>query len=62
MEWLAMKDGPPPEPGEYICASRTGFVTALDWTGTSWKGCNYSDGYWDRFVTHWMPFPLHPSE
>lgn len=62
MAWLAMKDGPPPEPEEYICATSTGLVTALYWSGSSWNGCNDIDDYWDRFVTHWMPLPIHPEK
>lgn len=64
-KWISVQDHLPDIDGEYIVYSSTGYRTSLEYsTESGWqdRGGDEEDGYWNKFVTHWMMFPAPPKE
>jgi hypothetical protein len=54
----------PHSDNEFICATGTGYVTALMFDESGWRqddSIDSKDGYWNQHVTHWMDMPEAPK-
>lgn len=69
--WNPVKDRLPRKPGEYFCRCNTEYTTILYFVDGNWlesdkmlassREHDREEGYWNRFVTHWMPLPGKPE-